>query len=104
MNASRHDHGQEIAPKAEYSVQFECISTFNVYFEAPAGLRDAAIIARALEIARATFNQGGNIMLEQNGREASYALVATGVDPKSALVLGKPAEDKPRLRLLKLVP
>ncbi len=90
-------------PKCEYSVQFECYSTFLAYFEGEAGLSEKQIIERALRIAEGTFGRGGSLTVERSSKSGSYAFQGLGVDRRTARILGRSSdnEERPNLRLVK---
>ncbi len=94
-------NNQRPHPKSEYSVQFECVSTYLAYFEDTSGLTDQQIVAKALEIAKTTFDQGSSLLVERMSTRGSYAIMAMGVDATTATVLGKPAFTKPQLKIVK---
>ena len=92
---------QSVSPLAEYSVEFEAVSTFLAYFRDVPGLTDEEIVQRAVKIAQGALG-GGSMTIERSSREGSYAFVALGVDRRSARVLGKPAlPHRPALKLVK---
>lgn len=89
----------EASPKAEYSVEFESVSTFLAYFRDVPGLTDQEIVDRALQIARGAFGNGGTLTIERTSRDGSFAFQALGVDRESARILGKPSFLRPKLQL-----
>lgn len=91
----------EKGPKTEYTVEFQCVSTFLVGFQESAELTDRQILAKAIEIANHTFERGGCLMLERSTSESFYTFTALGVDRSSGHILGRPTQERPRLRLVK---
>ncbi len=87
--------------KTEYTVEFECISTFLVGFQAPTGLTDRQILEKAVSIANDNFDKGGCWMTERATSEGFYTFTALGVDRSTGHILGRPTQIKPQLKVIK---
>jgi len=85
----------------EYSVQFECHSTFLAYFKARPGLTEADILQRALELAREAFGDRGNLTLERSSGHGSFACSVHGIDRTSAKILAPHTPPRPKLTVVK---
>ncbi len=91
----------KIETKTEYTVEFECVSTFLVGFQEAAGLTDRQIMDKAISIANETFDKGGCWMTERATAEGFYTFTALGVDRTTGHILGRPTQPKPQLRYIK---
>jgi hypothetical protein len=90
-----------IEDKCEYTVEFECVSTFLVGFQEAAGLTDRQILEKATRVANETFDRGGCLMTERATAEGFWTFTALGVDRSTGHVLGRPTQQKPRLKIIK---
>lgn len=87
--------------KIEYTVEFECISTFLVGFKAETGLTDRQILEKAIGVASETFDKGGCWMTERATADGFNTFTALGVDRSTGHILGRPTQVKPQLKIIK---
>lgn len=87
--------------KTEYTVEFECVSTFLVGFQEASGLTNRQILDKAVKVANETFDKGGCLMTERATADGFYTFTALGVDRTTGHVLGRPTHDKPALKVIK---
>ena len=85
----------------EYSVQFECYSTFLAYFKAQPGLSEEDILRRAMGLALEAFGESGNLTLERSSRHGSFAFSGYGIDKTTAKILAPFHSPRPKLTLIK---
>ncbi len=97
---NRFAHLRSVKLEEEYSVQFECYSTFLAYFKARPGLTQEEVLLRALELAREAFGDRGNLTLERSSKHGSFACSVHGIDKTSAKILA-PFIPKPKLTVVK---
>lgn len=90
-----------IEDKTEYTVEFECVSTFLVGFKEATGLTDRQILEKAITVANQTFDKGGCYMTERATAEGFYTITALGVDRSTGHILGRPTQIKPQLKVIK---
>ena len=88
-------------PETEYTVQFECISTYIVGFQDAAGLTEKQILRKAIERANSTFTSNGSLTLEGANNDGFFALTAHGIDRSTGAIVGNPPAMKPELKLVK---
>jgi hypothetical protein len=90
-----------VTDKCEYTVEFECVSTFLVGFQDVAGLTDRQILEKATGVANETFARGGCWMTERATADGFYTFTALGIDRSTGHILGRPAQEKPKLKVIK---
>lgn len=88
-------------PETEYTVQFECVSTYIVGFQDVAGLTDRQILRKAIEKANTTFTSNGTLTLEGANNDGFFALSAHGIDRATGVIVGNPPAARPKLKLVK---
>ncbi|MCB0418210.1 MAG: hypothetical protein H6617_01100 [Bdellovibrionaceae bacterium] len=92
---------RDFDPETEYTVQFECISTYIVGFQDAAGLTERQILRKAIERANNTFTSNGSLTLEGANNDGFFALTAHGIDRSTGVLVGSPPTMKPKLKLVK---
>ncbi len=87
--------------KCEYTVEFECVSTFLVGFKETEGLTDRQILEKALGVADLTFDKGGCWLTERATADGFCTFTALGIDRSTGHILGRPAQARPQLKYVK---
>ncbi len=101
MVMNRFAHLRSVKLEEEYSVQFECYSTFLAYFKARPGLTQTEVLQRALELAKEAFGDRGSLTLERSSKHGSFACSIHGIDQSSAKILAPQMLPKPKLSVVK---
>lgn len=90
-----------VEERAEYTVEFQAVSTFLVGFTEAVGLTDRQVMEKAIALANDTFQRGGCWVTERATADGFTTFTALGIDRSSGHILGRPAQDRPRLKIVK---